>query len=167
VKFKLEAGAEIDLLTSKELQAELDAFRRDMLHQLRRGPLPRTLVGSVTLSAAGVGQIDLGAPGLGDAWDVRNVGVTPADPTAAVMAAVVTLWGGVQAGATLSPFKWKDRNPSGTIPANSPWSSRQWTLRQDENLLVNISGGTASATVIAVAQVLEGTPAEIYGRDLS
>lgn len=163
-KVKLGAGVEVDILSASELHDELEGLKEHLRRtNMRRIPTPRTVSNAVVLSAAGAGTIILGAPGMGDAWDVRAVAVTPADPTIAAMTAVAVIWAR-EAG---NPFNFRDRNGSGVIPAVSPWSSRQFTLRQNENLVVTITGGTALAPVIASAQVLEADFADIYGRELS
>lgn len=164
MKVKLEAGAEIDLLSRSELGEEMDKFQQWLEKRLAQRPMVQTVEASVVLDASGNGSMNLGAPAPGRAWDVRRVNVTPQDATGATMNAVVVIWRGNQAG---QPYNYVDRNMDGIVPSVSTWSSREFTLRQDEPLLLTITGGTPNVSLFASGQVLEAPFAEIYGRMLS
>ena len=165
MKARIAAGAEVDFLTKDELADEMKALRTFLGKRLGQRPIVQTVEGTTTLDGSGNGSINLGAPAPGRAWDVRRVNITPQNPAAAAMTVVVVIWRGNDSG---NPFYYVDRNiGAGTIPAVSPWSSRQFTVRQDEPIIITFTGGTANTGVFASAQVLEAPFAEIYGRDLS
>jgi hypothetical protein len=153
MKAKLQVGTEIDFLTSKELREELDAVMAETTRKLRQEPLPNTPSSSVVLDATGFGVIDLGAPTASKVWDVRRVTVTGQNPASA-FAGTAVVYRGNRPG---DPLAFVDRSTS--LPDVSTWSSQQFTLRPEEHLLVQITGGTAGATAFASAQVIE---AEVY-----
>lgn len=167
MKAILKANAEIDFLTRDELHEEIEHLRETMLRLSNVRPLVRTVEGSVSLDAAGAGVIRVDMPVLARAWDVRRINVTYENPAAASVATVVTVF----RGNVANPLNYVDRNlvgpPAGNVPCMLPYTSRVFTLRQDEQLLLSVTGGTPATPIFGSAQVIGADFDTIYARDLS
>jgi len=164
MRVKFKAGAEFDVMTSREMRHELARHRQRMgqLAEANR-PIPKTVEGSITLDAAGFGVIDLGTPAAGRTWNVRRVSATYQDPFAVLAAGVAAIFRGNEQ----SPFTFVERIPNGTqLPASDKFSADQFVLMQTERLFVVISGGTVSVPAFASAQVIDGPRSTVYELDL-
>ena len=155
MKVKIGVGAEIDFLTNAELRTELEDFRKTFIDDLRRSSLRvRRLEESGVIAADGTLTITTQAPVLGKAWDVRRITVTGQDPAAALAGTAV-----IFRGNAAIPTNFVDRTT--VMPDVSTWSSHQFTLTNDEPIVVKISGGVAGTVVFFSAQVIEGKEADV------
>lgn len=94
MKFKIQAGAELDLLTKGEMSEALETFRQAWVTEIARGDRYRRFSGQAAISAGsftiggpdgGPDRADFG-PRDGYVWSVKRLAValgdgTPLDPT--------------------------------------------------------------------------------------
>lgn len=148
MKARLEVGAEVDFLTSAELERELAGFKKDLRKMMGARPRVRTMEASGQVDATSlVALIDFPPAPTGMAYDVRRINVTGQDPTVAP-AGQATVW----RGDPSNPFSFVD-GPS-SMPNVGTWSSFQLTFRQDERFLIRVTGGGAGVILYASAQVI-------------
>jgi hypothetical protein len=157
-KYRLAAGVDVDLLTSGELRKELDAHARKLRRMLNDRPIPRTPQASATLDSNGLGTVNLGNPSAGRQWDVRRVNVCGQVPSAAFAGTAVIYRGSV------GPLSFVDS--TATLPNVSTWSAEEFTLRPDESIIVQVTGGLAGAVMFVSAQVMDGPKSQLYEVDL-
>lgn len=76
-KFKINAGAEIDVLTEKELSSALDKMSSSWMAEVTKGFKYRRFLGVATIAAASVsiteGQDNILGPGAGLMWAVNSL----------------------------------------------------------------------------------------------
>lgn len=158
MKVELKAGAAIEVVSPDELRDELRVLAKVLRRSLGR---PRTRLleaASEPVPASGVIDIDVGAPPVGMAWDVRRISVTGQDPAGAP-AGVAWVYR-AEAG---NPLNYIDHTTT-ALPEVSPWDPWQFTLRQEETLYIRITGGTVGARYFVNAQALELPNAEVFER---
>lgn len=157
MKVRLGANVEVDLLNASEVRSELEAFRKAIREDARKakGNI-RTIEAKATTDTNGAVVINLGAPAAGKAWDVRRLNVTGQDPNTALAGKALVYRG----SDTVNPMNFVD---TGGLPNVGTWSAHQFTVRQDENVLLRIVGGPASTDLFASGQVLEADYDQLYG----
>jgi hypothetical protein len=78
-KFKISAGAEIDVLTKDELASTLDMLTRSWMAETTRGKRFRRFMGSAPVVAGAVSLVDnvdnITGPGAAMMWQVKSLAV--------------------------------------------------------------------------------------------
>lgn len=81
-KFKITAGAEVDLITQSEMKAELKAFGQEWMYEVARGDRYRrfyakgTIAGSA-VSVGGPSRKEIMGPGDNFVWAVKRLAISP------------------------------------------------------------------------------------------
>lgn len=145
MKIKLQAGAELDLLTKDELDTSLKSMGANWWSEIGRGDRYRRIL--LTGLVTGAGAITIGGPSTPEAgpppgfvWSVRRLNQSAA-------------------GKTLALFLNDDAPGSavGTFPTTQYWSFNpaELVLYPGDQLLATGTGHTAGATVTLTGQVRE------------
>lgn len=158
MKAVLKAGAEVEFLTQAEMASELSKAVKAIKSAIGSRPRVRTLERTEVAVAGVPTTISLAEPATGMAWDVRRINITGQDPAVAVAGASAVVYRG-EAGL---PFSFV--GALAALPGVLTFSSWQFTLRQEEELLVRIIGAGAGVGLFAVAQVLELPHGEVFSR---
>jgi len=165
MKVKLQAGAELDVLTASELHEELELFQSKMA-ALMEGRIPRRLHGQDVADANGVVIIDLGAPELRREWELRSIRLVR-DPPGAVKAAqnaLLFISSAVPshalvgaAGLGLLPYDVADVMFGLQVPWGFTYTGNAQVAKPDEHIWVCITGTAGvGESYIADASVLDG-----------
>lgn len=153
MRFKLQAGREVDVLTKEELQAGLTANTASWFQEKARGLSTARFDGTATVAAAAVsipapGQAAIG-PDVGFCWAVQRV---TAD--------------GLQANDVLVVYRNSAQpiNRLGTITATSSFhpGSKGCILRGDERLIITGATLTATDDITVNGEAIEATESDIY-----
>lgn len=152
MRVKIEAGAELDIVTNDELDGKLGGLRK----ALSPGPIylhKREDAG--TMPASGNLVLDLGGPPAGLAWDVKILVVSSIDPTTSTTGRVQVFISAQP--PNLSPLMPTDSvGATNTIPSDFTWSSQQAIMRYGERLYVVYNTVASGTTMVAAARLLEG-----------
>lgn len=142
MKFKLQAGAELDLLTRDEIKDVMRSGMRDWVLEAMRGPMPKRFAAQGTITANAVtvdgsnGSGVLG-PEAGFAWLITRVavsGVTLATDATALYVNAVSPWNLVLPNVTgVTGSTGYHEFPSGQI-----------TLRGNDRLILASTGSIAA-----------------------
>lgn len=156
MKFKIAAGAEIDLLTKEEMSDALRNWSEEFL----RGRRYRKVNGTGTVTAAGdvsIGGPDTGSemgPDEGMVWSVKRLVISGlADGKH------VTLWVNETSASTLVEPGIIGSTADPTRTPSLRWGSNQLVLQAGERLLVTGSSLAAGGTVTVTGQALEAPSA--------
>jgi hypothetical protein len=163
MKFRLKAGAELDMLTRHELRDELAVWQRDFLAELRRGPQRAEIHSSGTVAATniiiGVGQYtdSIMAPNKGFAWSVRRLtarGLAAGDTIGIYKSGVLNPQSGTFSGSQVATLTGS--NPTQFITKGG------LVLFSSEPLSVYGTGLTATGTIEIDGEAAE-VPATMAG----
>jgi uncharacterized Zn-binding protein involved in type VI secretion len=153
VRFKLQAGREVDVLTKDELQAGLTANTASWFQEMARGLSTARFDGTGTVATAAVlippaGQRPIG-PDVGFCWALQRVSAD-----------------GLAAADTLVVYR-NSVTPSNrlgviTAAANFHPGSKGVILRGDERLIVTGAALAATGDVTISGEALETSEADLY-----
>ena len=159
-KFKISAGAEVDLLTASEVRDALKEFRTNWTAEFSRGRRSRRFSAQGTVTAAGdlviggSGVPDFG-PEQGMVWSVRRLAITGfADDTDVVGVFV----NDASPSQSVEPGLMIADNALDGLSVR--WSNRQLVLQSGETLLVAGASLTA-ASIWTVAGQTDELPAAL------
>lgn len=144
MKFKFNAGAELDLLTKDEVRAELAHAQASWIGEVSRGIRFRRV--SIYGDADGAGAVTIGAtgestagPDQGMVWMLRRLSVTDYDPAATALA----LYNGSVSDSAV------------IVPKLATWQTDMDEVLMPGERLVVAGTVAASARVWVTAQVKE------------
>lgn len=145
MRTEFKPGAIFDFLTKGELDDSIHPLRKALDHiASRERPTDQDVQAAVTCSAGGTGVLDFGAPDASQVWDIRRIMITGEDTTT-----VVT--------CTVRLFK-REVNPANVVdmgtqvPTVATYSRHQATYKPGENVLVRVTGFTASGRIFGLLQ---------------
>lgn len=153
MKFKLQAGREVDVLTKEELKAGLTENTASWFREMARGLSTARFDGTSTVAAGDVsipaaGQAAVG-PDVGFCWAVQRI---TAD--------------GLDANDVLVVYRNSAQpiNRLGTVTATTSFKpgSKGCILRGDERLIITGTGLTATGDITINGESIEAAESDIY-----
>lgn len=151
-KFKIHAGAEVDVLSKDELRGELEHARASWLGEVARGI--RWKRASMFGTSDGAGAITIGenaeamlSPGEGFVWLVKRLSISSYDPTTQALA----LYQGAVSGSAL------------IVPKLAAYTVQMDELLMPKDTLV-VSGTVAATTKIWVTVQVKEAPISLLWR---
>lgn len=163
MKFRLKAGAELDMLTKSELGSALDTWGRAFLEELRRGPQRGVINASANVSdgtviiGAGPYTGSIIAPNKGFAWSVKRLtasGLATGDSIQIIKSGVYNPGEGTLTGKVLTTLTEADPTVI--------FSSNAVVIYNSEPLTVFGSGLTATGAIDIDGEAAE-VPATMVG----
>lgn len=158
MKFKITAGAEIDVLTKPELDSVLRSWGEEFV----RGRRYRKLSASGTVTAAGTvsigGEDASGAmgPDAGFVWSVKRLIVS-----GFANGNLLTLWINEASPSTLIESGITGTTVDPTRAQALRWGSNQLVMEAGERLLITGTGLSAGAIITVTGQTLEAPAAYV------
>jgi hypothetical protein len=158
-KFKIGAGAELELLTKEELSdalSEADAWEVARLQAEKWMRLPQLLSGNASSGSLVLGETagDIVGPREGYFWSIRRLVVSGL--TSGASPDVVNLYLGTAAGQPLWQFNGNNFGYT--------FGKGQLSLRAGENLALASVGTFAATGTITLSGELVEVPAQLAGK---
>lgn len=160
MKFRLVAGAEIDLLTEEEMRHALEDVKKELAELRLQGKreLVRRFEEQGTADGSGNLTITIPGPRQGMEWEVRRYIVCGPDPSALVVCSTVRVYRS-EASRPFNLVDMDDGSPR-IVPAVSTWSRDELNLLGNEPLIFVFTGLPATQKIYVAGQVVEFKPSE-------